>query len=187
MHPADDRPVLDPGAVLEHEVRGFGRHSFWAGVLLMILGAIGIALPLGMAVTMVEVVSLVLFIGGGLWLWHAWKHGAGLAHWLKPLVPVVAGGLMIWSPMDGAAALALLLSFYLLLDAVGSFALARELRPTSGWGWMVASGVVDLVLVVFFTLGWPASSLVVLGIFVGTSLLFDGAALAAIGWSLRKG
>jgi uncharacterized membrane protein HdeD (DUF308 family) len=95
--------------------------------------------------------------------------------------------MMIASPLDGAAALALLLSFYLLLDAFGSFALARDLRPTTGWGWMTASGVVDLALIVFFTLGWPASSLVVLGIFVGASLLFDGAALAAIGWSLRKG
>jgi len=187
MHTSDDRHILDPATLLEREIDGFGHHSFWAGVLLMILGAIGMGLPLAMAVTTVEVVSLILLIGGGFWLWHTWKHGGGLVHWLKPLVPIAAGVLMIWNPMGGAAAFALLLSFYLLLDAFGSFALARELRPTPGWGWMVASGVVDLVLVVFFTLGWPASSLVVLGIFVGTSLLFDGAALAAIGWSLRKG
>lgn len=187
MRAPDDKLVLDPAAVLEREVSGFGRHSFWAGILLMALGAIGIALPLAMAITTVEVVSLILFVGGGFWLWHTWAHGGGLIHWLKPLVLIVAGGLMIASPLDGAAALALLLSFYLLLDAFGSFALARDLRPTTGWGWMTASGVVDLALIVFFTLGWPASSLVVLGIFVGASLLFDGAALAAIGWSLRKG
>jgi len=43
----------------------------------------------------------------------------------------------------------LLLSFYLLLDAFGSFALAQDLRPGPGWGWMLANGVVDLILVAF--------------------------------------
>ncbi|EXJ15377.1 HdeD family acid-resistance protein [Imhoffiella purpurea] len=186
MHAPDDKITLDPATLIEREVRGFGSHSLWIGILLMILGAVGIALPPAMAVTTVELVSLLLFIGGGFWLWHTARHGGGMLRWLKPLLLVVAGVLMISRPVAGAEALALLLSFYLLLDAFGSFALAHELRPAAGWGWMIASGVVDLVLVAFFSLSWPASSQVVLGVFVGTSLLFDGAALTAIGWSLRK-
>lgn len=186
MNAPDDRLPLNPAAVIEQEVRGFGPHSFWVGLLLILLGGAGIALPTAMAITAVEVVSLILFIGGGFWLWHTWKHGGGLMAWLKPLARIVLGALMFASPLAGAAALALLLSFYLLLDAFGSFAMAAELRPARGWGWMAVSGAVDLVLVGFFTLTWPVSSLVVLGIFVGTSLLFDGVALAAVGWSLRK-
>ncbi|NEX22935.1 hypothetical protein G3480_21975 [Thiorhodococcus mannitoliphagus] len=186
MQVPDNKITLDPAALIEQEVNGFGSHSFWIGLLLMMLGAVGIALPPAMAITTVDVISLMLFIGGGFWLWHTAKHGGGLLRWLKPLALIAAGVLMISRPVAGAEALALLLSFYLLLDAFGSFALAYELRPARGWGWMIASGVVDLLLVVFFTFSWPASSLVVLGIFVGTSLLFDGAALTAIGWSLRR-
>ena len=186
MQRPDDKITMDPAALIEQEVNGFGSHSFWVGILLMVLGAIGIALPPAMAITTVDVIALLLFVGGGFWLWHAIRHSGGALRWLKPLVLIVAGVLMISSPVAGAEALALLLSFYLLLDAFGSFALAAELRPAPGWGWMIASGLIDLVLVGFFAFSWPASSLVILGIFVGTSLLFDGAALVAIGWSLRK-
>lgn len=37
------------------------------------------------------------------------------------------------------------------------------------------------------TFSWPSSALVMLGIFIGASLLFNGAVLPAIGWLLRKG
>ncbi|MBK1724021.1 HdeD family acid-resistance protein [Thiocystis violacea] len=187
MQPIDTPVASDSATILERQIKGFGRHTFWIGILLTVLGAIGIALPPAMAITTVDLVSLVLFLGGGFWLWHTWQHGGGFTRWLKPLLLSVAGILMISSPLAGAAALALLLSFYLLLDAFGSFALAHELRPDPGWGWMVVNGVVDLALVAFFTFTWPASSVLLVGIFVGISLLFDGLALTMIGWSLRKG
>lgn len=186
MQTIDDRFVTDTATILEQEVKGFGRQTFWVGVLLIALGVVGIALPPLLAITTVDLVSLILFIGGGFWFWHAWTHGGGVMRWLKPLLLSVAGILMFASPLAGAAALALLLSFYLMLDAFGSFALAYDLRPDRGWGWMAANGVIDMVLVAFFTFSWPASSAVVVGLFVGVSLLFDGVALAAIGWSLRK-
>lgn len=186
MHAHDDKLTVDPAALIEQEVKGFGSYSFWVGILLTVLGVTGIALPPVMAITTVDLVSLLFFIGGGFWFWHSAKHGGGLLAWLKPLVLIVAGVLLISSPVVGAETLTLLLSAYLLLDAFGSFALAYELHPASGWGWMIAGGIMDLVLVAVFTMSWPASSLVVLGIFVGTSLLFDGAALTAIGWPLRK-
>ncbi|MBS1222393.1 MAG: hypothetical protein H6R23_2013 [Proteobacteria bacterium] len=177
---------LQPASLFDRQVKGFGRQTLLVGILLALLGAVGIALPPIMALTTVELVSLMLLIGSAFWLWHTWQHGGDFMNWLKPLVLGVAGILMAMSPIAGAAALALLLSFYLLLDAFGSFALAQDLRPGPGWGWMLANGVVDLILVALFTFSWPASSVLVVGLFVGISLLFDGAALIAIGWSLRK-
>jgi uncharacterized membrane protein HdeD (DUF308 family) len=186
MNNADDHPLTTPPSLLDSQVRGFGRQTLWVGILLALLGAVGIALPPLLTITTVELVSLMLLIGSGAWLWHTWQHRGDVMSWLKPLVLGVAGILMALSPVAGAAALALLLIFYLLVDAFGSFALAQDLRPGQGWVWMVVNGVVDLLLVALFTFTWPASSLLLVGIFVGISLLFDGAALIAIGWSLRK-
>jgi uncharacterized membrane protein HdeD (DUF308 family) len=39
---------------------------------------------------------------------------------------------------------------------------------------------------VLFLIGGPATSLWLVGLYVGINLLFDGMALVAIGWNLRK-
>ncbi len=106
--------------------------------------------------------------------------------WLKPFLLIVTGGLMLYSPLSGVAAVGLMLSFYLFLDAFGSFALSRELYPAKGWGWMMFNGIVSLLLAILILSGWPATSLVLVGIYVGVSLIVDGWALIMIGWHIRK-
>jgi uncharacterized membrane protein HdeD (DUF308 family) len=165
---------------------GFGRQTLWMGLLLLVIGALGIALPPLLAVTTADVVGLILLVGGGVWGWHSMRHGGGVMNWLKPALLVATGFLMAINPFDGVAALALLLSVYLLMDAFGSFALAQALRPERGWIWMVINGVMDLLLALLFILTWPGASMWLVGLFVGISLVFDGTALIAIGWALRK-
>jgi len=80
----------------------------------------------------------------------------------------------------------LLLAVYLLIDALGSFMLAQFVHPAKGWGWMVFNGVISIVLAALFLIGPPATSLWLVGLYVGINLLFDGMALVAIGWNLRN-
>ena len=80
----------------------------------------------------------------------------------------------------------LLLAIYLLLDAFGSFALAQSIHPVVGWGWMTFNGVTSMLLALLFLIGWPSTSLWLVGLYVGIALLFDGLTLLAIGWALRK-
>jgi len=46
------------------------------------------------------------------------------------------------------AAITLLISFYLLTDAFGSFGLTFERCPLPGWRWMILNGVLSLALAV---------------------------------------
>ena len=165
---------------------GFGRQTLWMGLLLLVIGAVGIVLPPLLAITTADVVGLILLVGGGAWGWHTLQHCGGFMNWLKPALLVATGVLMALNPFDGVAALALLLTVYLLMDAFGSFALAQALRPGRGWMWMVVNGVMDLLLALLFILTWPGASMWLVGLFVGISLVFDGTALIAIGWALRK-
>jgi len=134
----------------------------------------------------VALTASLLVAGGLLWIWHSVQHGTGWADWIKPVALVVAGGLIAYRPWAGIASVALLIAAYLVLDAIASFSLMGNASGKAGRGWMLFKGIADIVLAALFLWGWPQSSLWMVVLFVGISLIFDGWALVAIGWSLRR-
>jgi uncharacterized membrane protein HdeD (DUF308 family) len=175
-------------AANEKALDKFGPFTLIIGILLIVLGVVGVVLPGVMSLGTVVFVAWLLLTGGILWVVHTYKHSPTyLMHWLKPILLLVTGGLMLFYPLSGVAAVGLLLAIYLLLDAYGSFALAQMIRPARGWGWMSVNGVLSLLMALLFLIGWPSTSLWLVGLYVGISLVFNGLALAVIGWTLRKG
>lgn len=131
-----------------------------------------------------------MLVGGGVWAYHSYqsRHTSdnSLADWFKPLLLIVFGILLLAFPVPGIASLALFLSAYLLMDAYGSFSLAHTLYPAKGWGWVLFNSLTSLALALLFIIGWPANSIMLLGIFIGVSLLFDGWALIAVALAMKK-
>jgi len=54
------------------------------------------------------------------------------------------------------------------------------------WGWMLASGIVDLILAGIIFAGLPESATWALGLLVGINLLFGGAAMVAMALAARS-
>ncbi len=170
------------------EFRNVGPYTLITGILLLILGSVGIFLPGLMSLEIVLFIAALLLIGGIFWAIHTYKNNPNsFIDWLKPVLLLISGGLMLFYPTPGIAAIGLLLAIYLLLDAFGSFALAHAIHPLKGWGWMTFNGIASLVLALLFLIGWPVTSLWLVGLYVGISLFFDGWALIFLGWALRKG
>ena len=174
------------GTWIDTQVKRFGNHSLGVGVLLIILGLIGIFVPALLSIATAALAAWLLILGGVFWGWHASKHGAGFMDWIKSALLLVTGILILVKPLTGVASLALLLSLYLFMDAFASFSLAGSAIIPGGRGWMILNGVIDILLALLFIIGWPGSSLWMVGLFVGISLFFDGWALAVIGWSTRR-
>jgi len=148
------------------------------GIALVILGMIGIVFPNILALAVEIYLGWIMIMGGLIWLYYAYKLRANsFGSWIKPTVLLVGGSLWLAFPTSGIAALTLLISFYLFMDAIGSIALAFERRPLQGWFWLLFNGVLSLALAIFILAGWPATSTFYLGVFVGISLLFDGMSL----------
>lgn len=169
-------------------LKKFGSFSLITGILLIFLGMAGILLPGMMSLSTAIFVAWLLLIGGGLWAIHTYKYSPkNVMDWLKPTLLLITGGLMLLYPAGGVATVGLLLVIYLLMDAFGSFALAQSLHPSKGWIWMSINGVISIVLAMLFLIGWPVTSLWMVGLYVGINLLFDGWALIAIGLMLQKG
>ncbi len=163
------------------------KRATWVGVVLMLIGLAGVVFPEVMSLAVVFFVAwLMLFAGliAGYFTWHFDKED--WLGWLKTFVLIATALFLIFKPLPGVAAVGLLLAIYFLFDAFGNFGIAFSMKPAKGWGWWLLNGILSLALAVIFLVGWPFSSMVFVGLFVGISLFFDGVVLLVLGNNLKK-
>jgi uncharacterized membrane protein HdeD (DUF308 family) len=168
--------------------------GFWfiiEGVLLAILGILAAALPAIAGLTAALVFGWVLLVSG-IFGFVALFATRGNAHpaWsiISALVALAAGALVLWAPLAGVLSLALLIAAYLIIDAIASIALAfdQRRRVAPGWGWLILTGAVDLILAGFIIFLRPSADAVLVGFVVAIDLIFGGVALIGLGLAARR-
>ncbi len=171
----------------EELVERFGKTSLFVGILLIVAGVIGILLPVLMSLNVAIFVAAYSLIGAVAWLVHTFKYARkSVLDWIKPLILLVTGAYMLFNPAIGVAAIGLVLTFYLMMDAFSSFLFAQLRYPDNGWGWMALNGLFSLILGAMLLAGWPVTSFWFVGFYIAISLFFDGVALTMIGWNIKK-
>ncbi len=168
-------------------LKKFSTQTIVAGALMMILGLVGVFAPALMSVVTVYFLAWLFLFSGIVQGYNTYKsHNGHLGAWVKPTISIITAFLLMFFPLPGVAATAMLLVIYLLMDAYGSFTLGWQYRPNNGWWLMLVNGILSIVLAVILLAGWPVTSLVLVGLFVGISLFFDGAALVGMGLGAKK-
>ncbi len=98
------------------------------------------------------------------------------------------GVLLLYKPGAGAVALTLALTAFFaaegLFQVVTSLAYRKALPDA--WGWLLASGACDLVLVAIIVAGWPLSAAWMLGLLAGVNLLTSGCAIVMVAFAARE-
>jgi len=167
-------------------LKKFGKYSIFTGILLIIVGVTGAVVPNMMSLEANMFIAFFMLVGGFFWALHTFQYARNsVMDWLKPLVLVVVGGMMLYSPEQSVAAMGLFLSFYLMMDAFSSFSISQVHYPSKGWGWMFVNGIMSVLLAILFLIGWPQTSFWLVGLFIAISLFFDGLALVIIGWTAK--
>jgi len=165
------------------EVKGHWGWFFALGICMVILGLI--ALSYSVAATLVSVVIFgwLLIVGGVLQAAHAFRE----AHWggffidlITGILYGVAGFVLVANPLAGAATLTLLIAMFLWIEGIFRIMASTATRHQN-WGWVLLSGVIDVLLGAMIWQQWPVSGLWVIGLFVGIDMLFNGWALAMLG------
>ena len=163
-------------------VDNFKKYAKISGALFIILGVAGIIFPTFMSFTTLAFVSYLMLFAGISAGWLTWKSNKNAwAGWLKSFLLVMVALFMLFYPMQGIAALGLLFAIYFFTDAFAGFGLAFSLKPQNVWWLWLINAITSLALGVIFVVGWPFSSLFMVGLLVGISLLFDGIALLSGG------
>jgi uncharacterized membrane protein HdeD (DUF308 family) len=106
---------------------------------------------------------------------------------ISALIGIAAGIVLLAWPLSGSVSLTLVLIAFFVIEGIATVLYAIEHRgQLSGrWGWMLVSGIVDLILAAIIFAGLPGTALWALGLLVGINLLFGGAALIAMALAAR--
>jgi uncharacterized membrane protein HdeD (DUF308 family) len=161
------------------------------GIVLLILGAAAIVLPELATITFTIFIGWIFLISGVVGLITTlWMHTRVPGFWwslLSALIGIAAGVLLLIWPLTGVLSLTLVLSAFFIVEGVASIMYAFEHRnQLSGrWGWMLISGIIDLILAAIIIAGLPGTAAWALGLLVGINMLFGGAALIAMALAAR--
>jgi uncharacterized membrane protein HdeD (DUF308 family) len=172
----------------------FGAHwrlMMFQGVVMIILGVLAVAAPVIATIAIdIYVGWLFLFSGviGLIALFSSHHIPAFLWTLITAALSVALGILLIWKPVEGALSLTFLLTAFFLVEGVFQIATSLVYRDSlpGTWGWMLASGVSDLLLVAIIVLGWPATGVWVLGLLVGINLFMSGWAIVMMAFAGRQ-
>lgn len=165
----------------------FSKYSKIAGVIFIILGIVGVVYPIFMTLATVSFIAWLMIFSGIFAGYFTYKTDkSDYLGWLKSFVLVGVGALMIFYPMTGVGAVGLLFAIYFFMDAFANFSLAMTMRPADGWIWWLINSILSLLIGVFFIVGWPFTSVYLIGLLVGFSLFFDGLALLITGSIFKK-
>lgn len=166
------------------------KYSTVAGIVFIILGLVGIFIPKFMTLATLYFFSYLLLFAGIFLATFTWMgNRKDWIGWLKSFILIFISLYMILSPMGGVATMGLLLSMYFFMDAFANFVFAMSVRNTTSdktwWMWLL-NAIASVILGVIMIIGWPFSSLYLIGLFVGISLFIDGWVLLMGGKILKN-
>lgn len=156
-----------------------GMFFIW-GLILMAVGIFAVTATTFTTLVSVMVLGfIILFAGCVLFLdsitfWRGKDHGFALS-FLASLLYLAAGVLLLSNPVEGSITLTFLLGvIYTILGLARLFFYGVVKVPQ--WGWSFANGLITLLIGILILMSWPASSLFIIGLFVGIDIFFCGLA-----------
>ncbi len=159
------------------------------GILMMLAGLVALIFPLVSSVAIVLLLGWLLIISGvlqGISLIGA----SNVPHFWLQLISVVLSiiiGLMFLNdPGGGLVALTLLLVVFFIVGGMARIVFALTIRPFPDWGWVLASGIVGVLLGVYLFASLPLTATWLLGLLFAIQLLSEGAALTYMTWNVRN-
>ncbi len=170
-------------------------HEHWVmflieGIILVLLGIAAIVLPPIATIAFTIIIGWIFLVSGILGLITTfWARQAPGFWWalISAIIAIAAGVVLLLWPISGAVSLTLVLIAFFVVEGIASILYAIEHRNqlTGRWGWMLFSGIVDLILAAIIFSGLPGTAVWALGLLVGINMVFGGVALIGMALAAR--
>lgn len=167
------------------------RYSLWyliEGVLLVIAGVLAIIYPVLSSGAVVVLLGWLLIISGllqGLSLLGARQVPHFWLQLISVILAILIGLLFLRDPTQGLMTLALLLIIFFMMEGISKVVFALTIRPFPNWGWVLASGLVGILLALILWASLPVTAVWLIGFLLGINLISIGAAIGYLAWNVR--
>ena len=171
-------------------LRAHWRLYVFEGVVMIVLGVLAIVFPVFATLAVDLYLGWLFLFAGVLALIVMISTGRIPGFWwalVTAILAIVVGLTLLLKPAAGIVSLTAVLTAFFIVEGVFQAAAAltyREGIPHS-WGWLLASGIADLVLAAIILAGWPGTVEWTLGLLAGVSLLTSGWAIVMVAMSVR--
>ena len=168
------------------------RHSLWylvQGGVMIVAGILALIYPIASSFAVVFLFGWLLIISGivqGISLFDARSVPHFWLQLISVVLSVIVGVLLIRHRAEGMLALTLLLVVYFMVEAISKIIFALTIRPFPNWGWVLASGVVGILIALYLWANIPFVALWLLGVLLGIQLICEGTALGYLAWKVRE-
>jgi uncharacterized membrane protein HdeD (DUF308 family) len=168
------------------------RHSLWylvQGGLMVLGGILALVYPVLSTAAVLLLLGWILIITGiiqGISLIGAQSVPHFWLQLVSVVLSVIVGVLIIRHPAEGLLTITLLLIVFFMIEGISKVIFSLIIRPFPNWGWVLASGVVGILLALFLWASLPVTAVWLLGVLLGILLISEGAALAYLAWQVRS-
>ena len=159
------------------------------GIAFVLLGFFAFGNLITTTIVSVFYVGALMVFGACVDIIHAFqvKSWSGFFSWmLSGLLYGAAGIITFRNPLLAASTFTLVLAFTLIASGSMRIYSGFQIRPQSGWGWILASGIVTFAAGIVFVMGWPINTLWLLGMMLSIDLTFQGIAAIGLGLALKE-
>jgi uncharacterized membrane protein HdeD (DUF308 family) len=167
------------------------RHSLWylvQGGLMILAGILALIYPVVSSFAAVFLLGCVLIVSGivqGISLIDARDVPHFWLQLVSVVLSVIVGVLLIRHRAAGLLVLTLLLLVYFMVEGISKVIFSLTIRPFPNWGWLLASGIVTILIAFYLWASLPVTAVWLLGVLLGIQLICEGAALGYLAWQVR--
>jgi uncharacterized membrane protein HdeD (DUF308 family) len=168
------------------------RHSLWyliQGALMVIAGVLALIYPLVSSVAVVLFLGWLLIISGilqGISLFDARRVPHFWLQLVSVVLSVIIGVLFLRDPGQALLVLTLLLIVFLMVEGISKVIFSLTIRPFPNWGWILASGIIGILLALYLWASLPITAIWLLGVLLGIQFICEGAAIGYMAWQVRN-
>jgi uncharacterized membrane protein HdeD (DUF308 family) len=159
------------------------------GVAQLALGIVAWFDVIAFTIAGVIFIGALLLVAGVFQVVHAFmdrEWGGFALHLLVGILYIVGGFLLMAEPLQGSLVITLLVAAALVVGGVLRIAIGIQHRHMAGWGLLIASGVISLIVGVLLYLMLPWSGLWVVGTLIAVELIFHGVSWIQFGLALHR-
>jgi len=159
------------------------------GIILVVLGIAAIIVPPIASLAVAIFLGWLFLISGIVGLVTTFMMRNLPGFWwalLSAVLAIAAGVVLIGWPVSGVLSLTLVLIVFFLIEGVASIMYALEHRNSGRWGWMLVSGIIDLILGAIIFAGLPGTAAWAIGLLVGINMVFGGTSMIAMALHARS-